>query len=260
MTTNHTNGKNRQKSKDNSGQESQSDVTDYSTTDFDKQKKARRQTIAIVIAIVLIAGATVFLLVKPLASKWNEDVQGKIDPPGESSQPFNRPSLSTNPPTAQPDDDSSESGSANQTRRAQTAESLNLPATQVGDWTDVVNPVDRVTNNQKMVDRISQLISSARAELQGIPVNPSDPDPRLQDIANFYLYGNQQAVQGLVGANEGKYTETGDSLTVFDTARDGIYSFTYYLPSAQGGNGFLMAGWYDPVSDSLKVETASQTR
>lgn len=257
MTSNHTNDSGKTKSARTKRGSDTSEVTDYSATDFEKTKKQRRQTAAIVVAIVVIACATVFLLVKPLASKWNDDVQDKIAPPGEVSQPFNRPSLSNNPPTEQPDSDSNETQGTN---KPQTAEGLNLPATQVGDWTDVVNPVDRVTKNQKMVERISQLIGSARTELQGITVDPSNPDPRLQDIANFYLYGNQQAVLGLVKANEGQYVETDDSLTVFDTSRDGIYSFTYYLRPAQGGSGFLMAGWYDPVSDSLKIETASQTQ
>lgn len=241
------------------------DVKSYYGLDTAKKKKERTKTIAIVVAIAVMIGLTVFLLVRPAVKGWNEDVDARINPPGQSDGSL-KPGY-TAPPSGNGgggrdddfrDDKRDGDSSTSKPKSPQTAQDLNLPYTSTGDWSDVVNPVDRITSDKKMVSHIAGLIASAREELRGVELDPANPDSRLQNVANYYFFGNKQAVAGLVEANKGHYKETKDSLHVFDHDSEGIFTFTYLLEKPDGKPGFLMAGWYDPATDSLKIHTASQ--
>lgn len=244
---------------------SSDDVKSYYGLDTAKKKKERNKTIAIIVAIVVMVGFTVFLLVRPAVQGWNEDVDARITPPGQSDDSLKHGY--TAPPSGsesgERDDDSrddkqDDDSSTSKPKSPQTAQDLNLPYTSTGDWSDVVNPVARITSDKEMVKHIASLIASAREELRGVDIDTAKPDSRLQNVANYYFYGNKQAVAGLVEANQGYYKETKDSLHVFDHPSDGIFTFTYLLDTPDGQPGFLMAGWYDPATDSLKIHTASQ--
>lgn len=239
-------------------------VVDYSKTRGDKERRDNRDTFIVGGAILALIVLTILLLMRPIIGA----LSGDEEPSPEISLSSGAGETSSRQDTGGADTTETLGTAASSTTPATTsapaqpvtAADLNLPATMTGDWSQVVNPRDRITSDTEMVEHIQQLIDSARTELAGVEVDPSNPDPRLQDVANFYLYGNQQATRGLADAAAGLYEETERSLTVYDTQRENIYTFTYYLTSTQGGPGFLMAGWYDPVSDSLKVHTASQTR
>ena len=239
-------------------------VTDYYGLNTEEKKKQRRKNIAIFVAIIVMLSITVYLLVKPMVAKWNEDVDSRISPPGQVSEPFRKPMLNDQGGAGGDRDgngsDSNSSNGGSSDNAPKKAEDLNLPATEVGDWANAVNPADNITRNFEMVKHIQGLIDRANKELEGVEADPANPDPRLQDVANFYFWGNQQAVNALVEAQQGRFKQTPDSLHVFDNAKPNIYTFTYYLPGVDGNKGFLMAGWYDPVSDSLKVDTASLVR
>lgn len=263
METNRTNDDGVGKEYDAASDEATSDVKDYAAESASKRERESQTAIIVGVAITLLACLTVFLIARALFFSGDEDEDKGIAAPGQIATGTAMQSPAQDAGTTTKRDPAREGASTTKPDKPATPETagdLNLPSTQTGDWTSVVNPADRITKDADMTAHVQQIIDTARTELEGVDVDVSNPDPRLQDVANYYLYGNQQAVMGLVDANSGKYRQTNESLTVYDHARDGIYTFTYYLVGAQGGPGFLMAGWYDPVTDSLKVNTASQTR